>query len=840
VKVSSIGTSVAGTNNSAYYACDEVTGTCVFHPEIQLKKRSKLGGWKDILRQCPKCIHSGSTSGPYDHRDARQVVHKRREVSDPRMAYSGVARGDVRIDRGRDKGRDDDRLRSASHSLTRRRIPPDRSMHRGDPAGSVKKTPSNRRADLIRQRHMASVQQNHRKDQHFRRPSYDSELGKNHADSRRLEFHDMGKDKKYPHEAVRTRPSKQSGRDTYGLPPGSSSRNTKESHTLKRHTSDKSKQFNFSAPVLDSQTKNSQLLEDAIAKERRRASTGEGPISKLKSTKESSPYLFKQQPISSSQPEGEYENSLNENKQQQKFRSTEGISVEHENCNYDPYISKGNHSHIEQRFSLMGIEQARLEDLSKQDINQENNSNVEFKQFTFSPNSSGARANSFSEEYTGHGNGVEKISVPRHAKSFDHILFPSRHTRSTENANKMSSVDEECDVFESKKEQNPPPSIQHQNRSTGDDIDVSPSSKPQVDSTKFTSSFSGLDSPLNPKPKTVVTNLEWSVKGFSGLYSGDVNKKFEPHGEGELALADGIAIRMKWINGYPVKEEENETMKESDDHPKKTGAATSCNHVGQDIQVEELDAHVEEKLDHLKEQSARDTQMSLEHGDQEGSRGEDSIPCYHIGDEGRRRDMMKDNDKDVALMRIASLQPKDNAFIRRTDGSWSYAEVKKITPDTIVFFASSKGATKAYIRKYWVSHIRVPKAEILSASKSRGNGDGSKERDPVREEPTHLLNRFSVANVKAKVDDEQNADGRPTGILRTGRSFADRNSDHNGRRRRRRSVSFSPLRNEYEISSHTGETDDDEDEDCVGYQRFVTIDDSLLGSGYDLRGVEPL
>jgi hypothetical protein len=41
---------------------------------------------------------------------------------------------------------------------------------------------------------------------------------------------------------------------------------------------------------------------------------------------------------------------------------------------------------------------------------------------------------------------------------------------------------------------------------------------------------------------------------------------------------------------------------------------------------------------------------------------------YELGDEGRRRDMIKDDDKDLALMRIASLQPGDAAWIRRTTG----------------------------------------------------------------------------------------------------------------------------------------------------------------------------
>merc|ERR1719428_207398 len=46
---------------------------------------------------------------------------------------------------------------------------------------------------------------------------------------------------------------------------------------------------------------------------------------------------------------------------------------------------------------------------------------------------------------------------------------------------------------------------------------------------------------------------------------------------------------------------------------------------------------------------------------------------YNLGDEGRRKDMIREEDKDVALMRIASLRPDDGAFIRRTTGKWTYA-----------------------------------------------------------------------------------------------------------------------------------------------------------------------
>lgn len=45
--------------NFVFYACDENTGCCTFHPEVQLRRRARFGGWKDVLKQCPKCNEMG-------------------------------------------------------------------------------------------------------------------------------------------------------------------------------------------------------------------------------------------------------------------------------------------------------------------------------------------------------------------------------------------------------------------------------------------------------------------------------------------------------------------------------------------------------------------------------------------------------------------------------------------------------------------------------------------------------------------------------------------------------------------------------------------------------------
>lgn len=93
---------------------------------------------------------------------------------------------------------------------------------------------------------------------------------------------------------------------------------------------------------------------------------------------------------------------------------------------------------------------------------------------------------------------------------------------------------------------------------------------------------------------------------------------------------------------------------------------------------------------------------------------------YNIGDEGKRRDMIKDDDKSAAVKRIASLQSGDPAFIRRTTGNWTFAKVKNVSPDSILFIVDEKGASKDYKKKYWGSHVRAAVAGISHSGDTRG------------------------------------------------------------------------------------------------------------------------
>lgn len=80
---------------------------------------------------------------------------------------------------------------------------------------------------------------------------------------------------------------------------------------------------------------------------------------------------------------------------------------------------------------------------------------------------------------------------------------------------------------------------------------------------------------------------------------------------------------------------------------------------------------------------------------------------YTYGDEGRRRDMIVDTNVETALRRISNLKPGYPAFIKRSTGQWTYAKVKHISSEMIVFYVDAKGSSKAYNVKHWVSNIRT-------------------------------------------------------------------------------------------------------------------------------------
>jgi hypothetical protein len=83
---------------------------------------------------------------------------------------------------------------------------------------------------------------------------------------------------------------------------------------------------------------------------------------------------------------------------------------------------------------------------------------------------------------------------------------------------------------------------------------------------------------------------------------------------------------------------------------------------------------------------------------------------YTYGDEARRRDMIEDTNEEMALQRISNLKPGYPAFIKRSTGKWTYAKVKSIDSEMIVFVVDANGSSKAYNVKHWTGHIRTLRA----------------------------------------------------------------------------------------------------------------------------------
>lgn len=150
-----------------------------------------------------------------------------------------------------------------------------------------------------------------------------------------------------------------------------------------------------------------------------------------------------------------------------------------------------------------------------------------------------------------------------------------------------------------------------------------------------------------------------------------MNEKIEPHGQGKLAMNNGATLYGQWENGMPVANDGSVSQSSDQD---------------------------EEKISHARQE---------QHVDEESASHD--IPAYKLGDEGRRKDMIKDKDKDAAIERISQLKKGDAAFIRRTDGAWTFSRLKKISKDVAHFVVNPAGSTKSYKAKYWHSHIRVCK-----------------------------------------------------------------------------------------------------------------------------------
>jgi len=109
------------------------------------------------------------------------------------------------------------------------------------------------------------------------------------------------------------------------------------------------------------------------------------------------------------------------------------------------------------------------------------------------------------------------------------------------------------------------------------------------------------------------------------------------------------------------------------------------------------------------------------------------LPDYSLGDMGGKEDMMN-LPREEAVKAVSLLHINDCAFIRRSDGTWSYAIVKSRVDGqspTITFQVKPRGSTKEFTRKQWGGHVRLPtKPDTLP---QYSVGDPGREEDMIIE-----------------------------------------------------------------------------------------------------------
>ena len=94
-------------------------------------------------------------------------------------------------------------------------------------------------------------------------------------------------------------------------------------------------------------------------------------------------------------------------------------------------------------------------------------------------------------------------------------------------------------------------------------------------------------------------------------------------------------------------------------------------------------------------------------------------------------------DKDEAIAIIEQLHYGDGAFIRRSDGKWTYAVVKSMEEtqegrSAIRFTVNEKNSSKSYGKKYWGTHVRPIKGTRLKPKEREGRAK-RRESDQIDE-----------------------------------------------------------------------------------------------------------
>jgi len=131
---------------------------------------------------------------------------------------------------------------------------------------------------------------------------------------------------------------------------------------------------------------------------------------------------------------------------------------------------------------------------------------------------------------------------------------------------------------------------------------------------------------------------------------------------------------------------------------------------------------------------------------------------YNVGDTNRKKeDMISNLTKEQTVEGVSKLHVDDCAWIRRSDGSWSYAIVKlrsdgdgyyggdenKGVPSSITFTVNVRGSTKTTDMRPWGGHVRLPARSDVLPNYSVG--------DPGRRDDMIIDSRIETMKAVSKV-----------------------------------------------------------------------------------------
>jgi hypothetical protein len=278
-----------------------------------------------------------------------------------------------------------------------------------------------------------------------------------------------------------------------------------------------------------------------------------------------------------------------------------------------------------------------------------------------------------------------------------------------------------------------------------------------------------------PKQKKV-NGLPWSdYNGQSGRYTGEVNDEYLPHGRGEMVYDRGVVSSGIWYKGV------------------------------------------------------LDTEVPLTHDEYIPDR----LPTFSVGDKGHDEDMII-GPKKVTAAAVSLLRVSDAAFVRRSDGTWTYAVVKDRTHGenaSIKFKVNARGSTKSFPPSQWGTYIRRIQRQTDAPAKK-----GLSLDDFLSNNRAKIGSSNSVAgNLLIGSSDHSVSSARSLPMMNRNRSMDNLTTGKmnirtrsRSRSKNRKNVTTLPLL----FSSSMSVSEENEGNDNDGWE-------TASGSGYRLRGIDP-